>query len=293
MKKLVRIMGLCALVALAFSSCRKNENTLTTFKASAAKIEADSKTHLNGGFFTGFRLVWDEGDEIRVFNHAGESRGFIASNVSGGNATFHVYEPDVEFMADFETPNSYTAFYPNVSVTDTQIKMSILAEQTYTYGVNFLSNTFPMHGTNVLNPETQVTEFAFSADAGALVLQLMKKNEASADPIYLDSLVVVSSTEFLSGDVVYNRGTNAYDTFIGSGQSVSLVLDQPIEITKGSTTFFTFVLPAGTLSRVFTARGYYQGPSNKVFEISTAGDYAANTIGKGKITAMPTIDLPQ
>ena len=46
MKKVVRILGLCALAVLAFTSCNKETETELTFKASITQPTNTSKTHI-------------------------------------------------------------------------------------------------------------------------------------------------------------------------------------------------------------------------------------------------------
>ena len=60
MKKVVRMSGLCALVALAFSACEKIDTTKVSFTATINQPTTNTRTHamgLNNDYF----LVWDEG----------------------------------------------------------------------------------------------------------------------------------------------------------------------------------------------------------------------------------------
>ena len=45
MKKVVRMLGLCALVALAFTACKKNDTQKVTFTANVAQPVNDARTH--------------------------------------------------------------------------------------------------------------------------------------------------------------------------------------------------------------------------------------------------------
>ena len=57
MKKVVRILGLCALVALAFTSCKKDkQNEELKFMASITQPVNTSKTHIDNATNM---LVWD------------------------------------------------------------------------------------------------------------------------------------------------------------------------------------------------------------------------------------------
>ena len=73
MKKVVRILGLCALVVLAVTACKKkDDSTKMGFTATITQPNNDSKTHIGDNN----TLFWKAGDAIKVFNAAGNASVF-------------------------------------------------------------------------------------------------------------------------------------------------------------------------------------------------------------------------
>lgn len=281
MKKLVRIMGLCALVALAFSSCKKNETTTQTFKASTVQLTADSKTHLNNNKA---KVLWDLNNEITVFDQSGQYRSFVAGTLesNGQTAVFHVYDSDSEFMSHLDENGYYSAFYPNTSLEGSDVKLSIPAMQTFA-GDNFADNSFPMVGRNVDGV------FSFMSDAGVLALQL-NGNGVNID---IDSLVICAknATDTIAGNMIYNY-SGVYSGFEQTSSSISVARRpasggsfQTIQIPggDGAYQFFTFILPKDALRNGFYVRGYAgenaDGPI-KIFEKEAKGDGSCTIIAQ-------------
>lgn len=285
MKKLIRVMGLCALVAFAFSSCKKTETK--TFTATTAPIENDSKTQLNDNS----GIIWELGDAVTFVNRLGEDRVFSVSKVSanGQTATFHVYNDDGEFMDSLDVPFYYRAFYPNANISGDEVRVPIAARQAFA-GENFASNTFPMFGWN------ENGAFSFSTHAGLLYIPFKRADGASDEQATLDSLVLTAKgTELLSGEMAYHYDGSDYYNFVGSGNSITLVCSPSAVVPAGigNSTTFAFVLPKDVLSGGFFLRGYRGGV--KVFEREAAaanGDFEC-TIVAGKIRKMVSCILPQ
>ena len=142
MKKVVRMLGLCALVALAFSACKKIDTTKVSFTATINHPTPNSKTHAMG-MNNEYYLVWDEGNQIKIFNEAGEDCDYTLTSVDDEVATFFVEDADkINFVADLETKD-YTAFYPNAVIDGDNVKLNIPAEQAYK----------PLHNFEVLSNE--------------------------------------------------------------------------------------------------------------------------------------------
>ena len=143
MKKVVRMLGLCALVALAFTSCKKNNETNSvTFKASMVQPTADSRTIGVGSEEAGYWAIWSDNDKIMVVNPAGDdNKDFTLTTRSGQNAVFTVTDPDkVNFLKDLET-DTYTAFYPFAELNGNEVTIPINPNQTAdelgcTFGIN-------------------------------------------------------------------------------------------------------------------------------------------------------------
>jgi hypothetical protein len=305
MKKIIRIMGLCALVALALGSCKKKESS--SFTATSIQLESDSKTHLDG-----YNLIWNSGDQITVCNRQGEARVFTVASVtpSGRTATFHVYDPDGDFMANLSTDNSYTAYYPNAVVTGNEVRLPIPARQyypshqDYTASGNILTNTFPMYGVNTngnfqFGSETEVipgvTVSLIGTDAGLLVIPINRKAGATAEEATIDSIVITSrdANDKLAGYMAYPSNGSAGYEFVGNSLSVTMIDPNPLPLPEtGENRDYTFVLPKGKLASGFVMRGYRGG--NKIFEreaAATGGEFDC-TIVAGAIRRMVGSTIP-
>ena len=122
MKRVIRIMGLCALVALSATSCKKDEQKLTTsFKAELTQPASDAKTHLSGS-----DLYWNSGDQIKVFDAEGNAYPLSTTDNDVMEATF-------TGEATLDANGSYTAFYPAAGATKqgTEVLLDLPATQTY------------------------------------------------------------------------------------------------------------------------------------------------------------------
>lgn len=261
MKKVVRIMGLCALVALAFSSCKKNETM--TFKASTVGLQSDSKTEIFNDFY-GYHLYWIAGDEITVFKNGAANlteapRSFTADQ-DGPTSTFHVYDQDGDFMSELNVANSYTAYYPNVTYTANEVRIPISAKQyrVVNGGINFPTDTYPMFAKN-----NSDATFDFDSDAGVLALRFVKASGlGNDDHVYIDSVTITAynTTDYLAGELVYDRATGTYQSFDGTNGSISVcaVSDFDVEV-NGDGIYWVFVLPKGALAGGFTMKAYWNG----------------------------------
>ena len=169
MKKVVRMLGLCALVALAFTSCKKKETGSTiTFKATMPQTVSDSRTHMDESQY----VVWDDNDKICVIND--DASDYINSVVKtidtyGTGATF---EGDAAFLGDITTDGMYYAFYPTTYNTkgEPTVSMTIPASQTFK-AKSFDTNLYPMFAAN------EGTGFQFRSDAGLLTIPITKGQE--------------------------------------------------------------------------------------------------------------------
>ena len=103
--------GICmlSLVALVATSCKKKEQTTNSFSATHGTIQAveidgeraylDPETYLT---------VWDEGDQIKVFNFEnGNEAVFQIEELGGGTTAYFVNQGD-----DIGYASGYYAFYP-------------------------------------------------------------------------------------------------------------------------------------------------------------------------------------
>ena len=262
MKKVVRILGLCALVSLAFTACKKDNTQKVSFTASITQPTSNSRTHAVG---FGHHLVWDAGNAIKVFNNAGTDMDFAlpAEGEFAQQATFNVVGVDeVNFLKDLTIDDAYTSFYPNAVVEGNQVKMVIPANQKYVPQRNFDNNLYPMYAHN------QGDNFIFHSNAGFLNVSVTCP-QALSGTIAITKIVLTSkdaTLDKLNGEVFYDKDGSNY-SFVG-GTNV-ITMDQgafPATLYYQSSTDFTFVLPEGALSSGFVVDVYLDNGDVKTFE---------------------------
>lgn len=206
MKKVVRMLGLCALVALAFSSCKKNETESVSFTATITQPTTSVRTHVAGT--NDYYLVWDLGDAIKVFDNNLADKNFtLTAGKDAATATFRaVGQENVDFLENL-TAEDYTAFYPNANIDEEsgQVNMNIPANQLYRPAHNFVTNLYPMVGFN-----NATDNFVFQSNAGFLYL-LFQAPEG--ETVTFDKVVVTTDEDddYVSGTMVYEKD----GTFVG------------------------------------------------------------------------------
>ena len=290
MKKVVRMLGLCALVALAFTACKKDDTQKVTFTANVAQPINDTRTQTSqfGAF-----LVWNDNDVINVFNADGEEMDFTAQSSTGlpGNATFTASTAEeIAFVKDLENANfPYTAFYPNATVNEETGKVNLVipAEQVYYPQRNFAPELYPMVGWN-----NGTTQFDFVSNAGMLNVSFTKLD--SLADVYVDELVLttnnpVDDPDLLTGTMVYDKDGGNYQ-FVGEGNQVVLRTGTPRDLDYEQARDFTFVLPAGALHSGFTLQVKLNG---EVLETYEAQPKPANVIEAQKFTTIAAVSLPK
>ena len=284
MKKVVRMLGLCALVALAFTACKKDDTQKVTFTANVAQTTCDARTHAEYGTY----LVWNDGDVIKIFNHAGDDMNFTGHGSVGlpGVAEFYATtDEEIDFVKDLENDQlPYTAFYPNATVDENgKVNLVIPAEQTYVEKRSFETDLYPMVGHN-----NGTTRFEFVSDAG--FLNVLFYTLEPDQVLYVDEIVLttVDETDYLTGTMVYDKDGSNYH-FVGEGTQVVLTTEAPVDIIHSKSTDFTFVLPAGALWSGFTVQVKYQG---EVLETYEAQPRPNNVIQAQYYTVMIDMPLP-
>ena len=288
MKKVVRMLGLCALVALAFTACKKNDTQKVTFTANVAQPVNDDRTHADWGRY----LVWDDGDVIQIFNQAGGEMDFTAQSSSGhpGNALFTAATAEeIDFVKDLENAEKpYTAFYPNATVDENgKVNLVIPAEQVYVPQLSFANGLYPMVGFN-----EGTKQFNFISNAGMLNVSFVKLN--ADDDVYVDEIVLTSNNtaddpDLLTGTMIYDKDGGNYQ-FVGDGNVVVLRAEEPVELSYTAATDFTFVLPEGALQSGFTVQVKLNG---EILETYEALPNPVNVIEPQKYTKMTFMQLPK
>ena len=230
MKKAFRIMGLCALVALAATSCKKEAQTTSSFKATLTQPTSEAKTHLGSDSY----LYWNTDDAIKVFDAQGHDYLFTTTENNVTTATFTGTDA-------IDVNGSYTAFYPaaNVEKVSNDILLTLPATQDYAEGT-FGNATYPMAALY-----NATTGFTFGSPCGLLAIPV--KGTGNISSIELTSR---TSGEVLAGQLRYNL-SGEYQSLVGTETTVTLNCGN-LNLSSTATTFY-FVLPAGVFANGFTA----------------------------------------
>ena len=263
MKRIIRIMGLCALVALSATSCKKDVQKLTTsFKAELTQPASDAKTHLSGS-----DLYWNSGDAIKVFDNAGTAYLFTTTDNNVTEATF-------TSETSLDANESYTAFYPAAATAkqDNEIRLTLPAAQTFAVG-SFGNATYPMAATNT------GANFTFHSTCGLLAIPVQGTGN-------IGSIELTSKTagENLTGQLRYDLSGN-YLGFTGEGTVVTLDCGNIALDATNATTFY-FVLPKDVF-----ANGFKAVLKNGTTELYTLETELSNTIAAETIKLMPAVTV--
>ena len=262
MKKVFRIMGLCALVALAATSCKKEEQKLaSSFKAELTQPTSDAKTHLSGS-----DLHWNSGDAIKVFDNAGTAYLLSTTDNNVKEATF-------TGETTLDASESYAAFYPAAGATlsGTEVLLGLPAVQTYAEGT-FGNATYPMAATNT------GTSFTFHSPCGLLAIPV--KGMGNIGTIELTG----KASENLAGQLRYNL--NGEHQGLTNGQATVTLDCGNIALDATNATTFYFVVPAGVFANGFKA--VLKNGTTELYTLETMQD---NTIAAETIKMMPVVTV--
>lgn len=262
MKKVFRIMGLCALVALAATSCKKEEQKLaSSFKAELTQPTSDAKTHLSGS-----DLHWNSGDAIKVFDANGTAYMMSTTDNNVKEATF-------TSETTLDANESYTAFYPASGATKsgTEVLLGLPAVQTYAEGT-FGNATYPMAATNT------GTSFTFHSPCGLLAIPV--KGTGNIGTIELTG----KASENLAGQLRYNL--NGEHQGLTNGQATVTLDCGNIALDATNATTFYFVVPAGVFANGFKA--VLKNGTTELYTLETVQD---NTIAAETIKLMPVVTV--
>ena len=245
MKKVVRMLGLCALVALAFTACKKDNTQKVTFTASITQPTSTSRTHAVG---FGHHLVWTAGDEIMVFNNGGADETFAlpTTGTFAQTATFTAEGDGVTFISNINEEDYY-AFYPNAIVDGERVKMTIPAIQEYVPQRDFATNLYPMVGFNLDENGDYCDNFTFTSNAGFLNVAFTCPQSMSGQ-VAITQVVLRSmdpAEDLIAGDVYYDKDGSNYE-FVGTTNEITMTPSDAVLDWQMSRDF-TFVLPEGSL----------------------------------------------
>jgi len=276
MKKVFKTLALCGLIALAFSACKKNNETSgnMTFKATISQPTSNAKTHIGEDNM----LVWDAGNTIKVLNETGQYGDFTTSDNNVVTATF---------TGTLTSTDSYTAFYPNAQFDGTNVRIAVGSSQTYVAD-NFANNSYPILASNTGD------NFIFHSHAGVLRLQFWSNSAVTVGSI----TVTGAGSGNIAGTLVYpfdyhynptdltpytvEGGTNSVTLNCGSGVNLQSVgTTMPVPVT------FNIILLEGALSNGFAVTLNALDGSEIQSFIAPQG----NTITKENILIMPALEV--
>lgn len=281
MKKVVRMLGLCALVALAFTSCKKNDNTnKVTFKATITQPIADERTGIN----TSNAVIWTEGDAIQVFDENGATTDpFVATLTENGRVA--TFTGDGAFLANIHEAGKYTAFYPVHAYDDTTVTMNTIPyEQTYVPRDEnrIMTDLYPMHATN-----DDEGNFVFSSDAGVLRISLFSTSTYQFNVKRIE--IIAPEGDVVNGTLVYNNVTRSKRVNVPEQNANKVVLqcgNEPLPPTARWSVDFDIVVLGGVFANGFTMNVVRD--DDEVFTINTTVN---NIINGGHVRAMYAIDV--
>jgi hypothetical protein len=284
MKKVVRMLGLCALVALAFTSCKKKEtNGTITFKASINQPTYDGRTHIGPYGGNNYVVLWNANDQIDVFNEASEKETYIANNVNDQSTLVATFDGNASFLSNLYMKDKYTAFYPAVGESEGFITLTIPQMQSHR-STTFANNTYPMWARNKADGN-----FEFTSDAGILNVRL-RSTSLDVEPVgnyfaKVSHLRVYSANEQLCGTMKYNVAGQLVG-FDGNGHEV--IMQGPaagITVPDDYDTNFYIILPENVLAGPFVVEVYAPGVTEPIKVLE--GNSPVNKIEKHKVTVMP------
>lgn len=250
MKKVVRMLGLCALVALAITSCKKNEeqSSQLTIKATINQPVAEDRTHIGDRDM----LEWDADNEILVVN------------ANGTTAPFQTSESNVvtaNFTGTIARTATYTAFYPEATKVENNVKINLSDKQNYVAN-NFGNDTYPMYGTAT---DGNNIEFGFNSHAGVLRLSFYSSN-----PCTVGSIIVTGGTnDVLAGTIVSAYDDPANYTVEEGKNQVTLNCGNGVVLGEQDT-YFNIVMLNCTFPNGFTVQVYDQqnGQGNEIISFN-------------------------
>ena len=287
MKKVVRMLGLCALVALAFTSCKKDQTESVTFKATMPTVNNATRTHVEGAVDS-YWLEWNNNDAIKVIDENKDDKIFPLTTNNGATAEFHVVGTErcefVENLVNAAAP--YAAFYPNAAYTKgvDEVVLEIPANQTIAGGFRFANLTYPMVGTNTTD-EGLIDNFLFDSPAGFLYLNFGVQENTT---VTINKIVLTSAgTNDLAGNLIYNPAGTSY-TFEGTSNVITATWPAPVVVNQYQPADATIILPEGALTGEFDVEVYN---GDELIATYHANAHTENTIVAKTYTMMANMLL--
>lgn len=269
MKKTLRIMGLCALAALTFASCKKNEQKAdtTTFQATLTQPTGDGRTHIGDGDW----LMWDDNDAIKVFTANGSSATFTTHDANATTATF---------SGNIAEADAYCAFYPAANASglvNGNVVLTLSNEQQYAEG-GFANGTYPMAAY------TTGTTFEFHSPCGLLAIPMTGTGTVTSIELTgklnepLAGQLLINPVGFDPENPTYTLGD--YQT------TVTLNCGSGVELEANNAKTFYFVVPKNVFASGFTA--VVKNGCTEIYRLETTHN---NIIAAERIRLMPTVNV--
>jgi len=211
MKKILKGACIVALVALAFTSCKKNDNKAHSFFATVEQTEdlvgEDERVYITPG--NNPEVYFEQGEQVLLYNidYAGGPRsyyGVYTSRTTGPQTPFDYQSGPI--IDHLERADAFFAFYPGQRVNNAYLSQNnyvifdVPNRQTYREinGVGVLpERSFAMASKrDDINTLVDAT-FPFQPIMGALVLEL----KTNGTPRTITSIVYEDNTFNVAGDV--------------------------------------------------------------------------------------------
>ena len=273
MKKIVKMLGLCALIALAVTSCKKEQKpTEMAFTATINQPVSGDRTQIGGN---GRQLVWIGGETVTVFNANGANANFTASTDAQNPM-------DATLTGTIEQTDTYTAFYPNAVVNGNTVTLALNENQNYVNN-NFGNDTYPMAAASQKNGND--IHFEFHSPAMVLRLQFRSDNDAMVKKIILTG----GANDVLAGDIVYSD-FSAPTTYTVANPKNTVTLDcgnEGVRLAANQVTAFNLVVLGGTLSSGATV----VVKDMNDYTITTMTTNVSNDLPEEFIITMPVKDV--
>ena len=204
MRKIVRGICMLTVVALAFTSCKKNEQNASSFNGKTQVLEVDNGERAYIENSTN-QMNFEEGDQVMLFNIDNEAQG-------SESALYHAESTGtlVKFIADEQMTttafDNFYAFYPGANVVpdlgnENYAKFPIAGTQVYredAQGKPIISKDHLYMAAKADTKDLAKTTFVFNNICGVLVMSLYSSANVTK---YVQSIEIEDKFYHLVGDV--------------------------------------------------------------------------------------------
>jgi hypothetical protein len=296
MKKTIKMIGMACLVgAFAFvgSSCKKNNTDTNSIKLSLPALEEISidgeRAYID--YNDGQKMKWSKGDEIMYYNLNSEpSRSIrqVYTLYEGAGSTVGYFSGLP--LGDVQDPDlGYFAFYPASKVVNYELgprnsqKFDVPAEQHYNYEtmdpkslVMAVKGFSPQESATfahifgfarIMLKGTQRVEWVSITDNFFTLSGDMTIDIPAVDPDRLLELVQMSANPAYSWEeyfaalepYLYTEEDGLHYNAHGTGKTITLICDEPVQLSTDQYTKFFITLRPGCLGKGFVVKVKYEG----------------------------------